>query len=94
MSFANRGEGGVPDLGKIPTFFRFLGDVHYLARRMIAEPGSEPSGVGDGGASRLSQEYSNMVDLMIFLMMMISEMMMIFEVMMIFEIMIIYTSNI
>ena len=46
---------------------------------MIAEPGSEPSGVGDGGASRLSQEYS--YDLMIFLMVMISEMMMIFEIM-------------
>ena len=56
----------------------------YLARRMIAEPGSEPSGVGDGGASRLSQEYLNMVDLMIFLMVMISEMMMIFEIMIIY----------
>lgn len=49
---------------------------------MIAEPGSEPSGVGDGGASRLSQEYS--IDLMIFLLVMISEMMMIFEIMIIY----------
>ena len=46
--FPNRGEGGVPDLGKIPTFSRFfLANVPYL------------SGIGKISMEKTSKEIEN-----------------------------------